>query len=373
VKPTLLFVSPVVPSLTGNGVAMRAGAVLEALAYSYRVSVLTALLQPAFTKHMPASLRQLCEDVIEIPASQIGGSAAYERQLFDVVHVFRLASLQAAGPYLKEGRTQARHLDLDDIESKTRRRIAALQRQNGLETLARQTEAAARNAEMLEVVVFRRFGRIYVCSEGDRQELRERCQAEVVVLPNVVRPSPFFPPRSADGTWRLLFVGTLGYYPNEDAIVYFCTSVLPRIRASAACKVELVIAGIGGSPQLREVAHAVGARLAGAMPDLSAVYQSADAVIVPIRAGGGTRIKILEAFTQGRPVISSTIGAEGIDARGEEHLLIADTPEAFADCCVRLMTDRLLWQRLVANALELTHRVYTTEILRSTVKPAGLL
>jgi glycosyltransferase involved in cell wall biosynthesis len=373
VKPTLLFVSPVVPSLTGNGVAMRAGVVLEALAYSYRVSVLTALLQPAFTKHMPASLRQLCEDVIEIPASQIGGSAAYERQLFDVVHVFRLASLQAAGPYLKEGRTQARHLDLDDIESKTRRRIAALQRQNGLETLARRTEAAARNAEMLEVVAFRRFGRIYVCSEGDRRELRERCQAEVVVLPNVVRPAPFFPPRAADGTWRLLFVGTLGYYPNEDAVVHFCTNILPLIRATAACKVELVIAGIGGSPQLRVVAREAGARLAGAMPDLTPVYQSADAVIVPIRAGGGTRIKILEAFTHGRPVISSTIGAEGIDARAEEHLLIADTPEVFAYCCVRVMTDRLLWQRLAANALQLTHRVYTPEILRSTVKPSGLL
>lgn len=368
-KPTLLYISPVVPSFTGNGVAMRAGTTLEALAHSYRVSLLTALLYPSLTKEMPASLRQLCEDVIEIPAAQIGGSAAYEHQHFDIVHVFRMASLGTAEPYLKDERTQARHLDLDDIESKTRRRIAALQRQNGHMDMARETESAARKAEMLEVIAFRRFGRIYVCSEPDRQELRERCQAEVLVLPNVVRPAPL-PPREADGIWRLLFVGSLKYYPNEDAVIYFCTRILPRIRALAACKVEVVIAGPGASTLLREVAREAGVRLVGAMRDLTAVYQSADAVIVPIRAGGGTRIKILEAFAHGRPVISSSIGAEGIDARREEHLLIADTPEDFADCCLQLMTDRLLTQRLAAKALELLHRSYTPEILQLTVESA---
>ncbi len=357
-QPTLLYVSPVVPSFTGNGLAMRAGAVLEALAGSFRVSVLTAPVYTSFAKQMPDSLRQLCH---------AAGSIEYENQFFDVVHVFRLASLAAAKPYLKDDRTGARHLDLDDIESKTLRRIAALQHENHAETLAHENEAAARKAELIEVVAFRQFQRLYVCSEADRQELVCRGQAEICVLPNVVRPPTFAPPRVPDGTWRLLFVGTLGYYPNEDAVVYFCTRVLPLVRQSASCPVEVTVVGPGVSARLRDLARNAGVHLAGAVPDLAPAYQAADTVIVPIRAGGGTRIKILEAFAHGCPVVASTLGAEGIDARPEEHLLIADTPQSFAGCCLRLMQDRFLRERLAANALALLRRAYSPEALQRIV------
>jgi glycosyltransferase involved in cell wall biosynthesis len=357
-QPTLLYVSPVVPSFTGNGLAMRAGAVLEALTGSFRVSVLTAPVYTSVAKQMPDSLRQLCHAVVEIPA---------ESQFFDVVHIYRLASLAAAKPYLNEGRTGTRHLDLDDIESKTLRRIAALQRENHAESLADQNEAAARKAELLEVIALRQFQRVYVCSEADRQELLRRRQAEVCVLPNVVHLPAFAPPRVPDGTWRLLFAGTLGYYPNEDAVVYFCTRVLPLIRQSASCPVEVTVVGPGVTAHLRDVARNAGVHLAGFVPDLAPAYQASDTVIVPIRAGGGTRIKILEAFAYGCPVVASTLGAEGIDARAEEHLLIADTPQSFADCCLRLMQDRVLRERLVANALGLLRRAYSPEALQRIV------
>jgi len=366
-QPTLLYVSPVVPSFTGNGLAMRAGAVLEALAASFRVSVLTAPVYTLFAKQMPDALRQRCHAVVQIPAGEFGGSIEYESQFFDVVHVFRLASLAAAKPYLNDDRTGARHLDLYDIESKTLRRIAALQRENHAEPLADENEAAARRAELLEVVAFRQFQRLYVCSVADRQELLRRRQAEICVLPNVVRPPAFIPPRVPDGTWRLLFAGTLGYYPNEDAVVYFCTRVLPLVRQLASCPVEVTVVGPGASAHLSDVARNAGVHLAGAVPNVAPAYQAADTVIVPIRAGGGTRIKILEAFAYGCPVVASTLGAEGIDARPEEHLLIADTPQSFAGCCLRLMQDRLLRERLVANALALLRRSYSPEALQRIV------
>jgi len=349
---------------------MRAGAVLEALARSYRVSVLTATLYRSLAKQMPDSLRQLCHDVVEIPAGEIGGSVAYPDQFFDVVHVVRLAALPPARPYLNDDRSRAGHLDLDDIESKTYRRIAALQRDNHEENLASGSDAAARKAELLEVIAFRQFQRVYVCSEADRQQLLPRCAAEICVLPNVVHPPATAAARTPGGVWRLLFVGTLRYYPNEDAVAYFCTRVLPLIRQSADCPVEVTVAGYGAARRLRAVAREAGVELVGLVPDLAPLYYAADAVIVPIRAGGGTRIKILEAFAHGCPVVASALGAEGIDALPEQHLLIADTPEAFADCCLRLRQDQSLRQRLIANALALVRRAYTPEALQRTV--AGL-
>jgi glycosyltransferase involved in cell wall biosynthesis len=256
---------------------------------------------------------------------------------------------------------------LDEIEAKTLRHIAALRRENSEEFLASQDEAAARKAELVEFIACRRFERVYVCSEADRRELRTRCPAEICVLPNVARQPACSGPRAADGTWRIFFAGTLGYYPNEDAVVYFCTRILPLIRQSVACAVEVTVAGSGASAHLRHVARNALVRLAGALPDLAPAYQAADMVIVPIRAGGGTRIKVLEAFAHGRPVVTSTIGVEGIDARPEEHVLVADTPEAFADCCLRVMTDHSLRERLVANAQALFQRAYTPDALRRTV------
>jgi glycosyltransferase involved in cell wall biosynthesis len=346
---------------------MRAGAVLQALAQSYRVSVLTATLYRSLTKQMPEPLRQLCHDVVEIPVEEIGGSVAYRDQLFDVVHVFRLASLPAARQYLNDDRSRAGHLDLDDIESKTYRRIAALQRDNHEENLASGSDAAARKAELLEGIAVRQFQRLYVCSEADRQQLLSRCQAEICVLPNVVHPPASVAPRTPDGIWRLLFVGTLGYYPNEDAVAYFGARVLPLIRQSANCPVEVRVAGHGASTRLRAVAREAGVELVGLVPDLAPTYHAADVVIVPIRAGGGTRIKILEAFAHGRPVVASTLGAEGIDALPEQHLLIADTSDGFADCCLRLSQDESLRERLIANALALVRRAYTPEALQRTV------
>lgn len=347
---------------------MRAGAVLEALASCYRVSVLIAPLYASFVKEMPASLRDLCQSVIRIPAGSMDGSPADAGEGFDIVHVFRLAALGAASPYLKDARTAARHLDLDDIESKTLRRIAQLQRENGEEALAAATEVQARKAELLETVAFRQFQRIYVCSEPDRRELHARCQAEICVLPNVMHAPSEVGARRPDGVWRFLFVGTLGYYPNEDAVVYFATQILPLIRQAAGCPVEFTVAGTGASANLRKMARDLpGVILQGSQPDLAAVYQAADIAIVPIRAGGGTRIKILEAFAHGRPVVASTIGAEGLDIEAGEHLLIGDTPQAFSDCCLSLMTDDELRERVITNALALLRGAYSADTLRQIV------
>jgi glycosyltransferase involved in cell wall biosynthesis len=287
----------------------------------------------------------------------------------DVIHVFRLSMLPFARPYLAEsrGHVPRRHLDLDDIESDTHRRLAELYRLNGNAALAGQEELEAERYEALEDEVLRHFDRVYVCSADDGARLRLRSSREVCILPNAVRLPASGRPRPRSGPFNFLFVGTLGYYPNEDGIRSFCLDVVPLIRQLAPRDFSVTVVGTGATDRIRQLAHAPHVRLVGPVPDVAPCYRDADAVVVPVRAGGGTRIKVIEAFGHRRPVVSTSIGVEGIAARDEEHLLLADTAEAFARQCERLMTNTALAERLTENALALVRRSYSLEAVTKIV------
>jgi glycosyltransferase involved in cell wall biosynthesis len=284
------------------------------------------------------------------------------------VHVFRLATLPFSQPYLGGFfRRPRRHLDLDDIESLTRRRLAALYRQNGESAMAAHEEVQATRCERLEEEAFRRFDRVYVCSASDRDKLESRTRAGVRVLPNGVRMPAAVPPRVVDGAFTFLFVGTLGYYPNEDGVRYLCAEIVPRMRELAGRNFVVNIAGTGASESLRQAASVPQVRFLGAVADLHPWYAQADAIVAPVRAGGGTRIKILEAFSYQRPVVATSTAMEGIEARAEEHVVIGDTAAALAQQCARLMADRELRDRLARNALALVQQLYTIESLKRTL------
>jgi glycosyltransferase involved in cell wall biosynthesis len=370
-KPALLYLSPVVPAATGGGVAMRAGMVLEALCEQYSVSLIVIRLHETLERDIPDFLRRLCRRITILHAdagaldqirhaADVGGP-------FEVVHVFRLAAMEFVHPCLRQVRGRARlHLDLDDIESKTNRRIAELHRSAGDEAMAAHMLANAQRTSIMESVAFRLFDRIYVCSEDDGRELGLRCQAEIRVLKNVVRLPSVARPRAASGVFRFLFVGTLGYYPNQDGLRFFCTAVLPLIRAKAPVPFVLNVVGNGDSTSLQDLASGE-VHLIGAVADLGPWYEGCDAVVVPVRAGGGTRIKILEAFSSMRPVVSTTLGLEGIEAKSGRHVLVADTPEQFAAACLKLMSDSVLAQALAASAAALVSESYTIEALRTAI------
>src|SRR5262249_34836826 len=157
----------------------------------------------------------------------------------------------------------------------------------------------------------------------------------MVVIPNAVRVPTRIAARPRGGPFTLLFVGTLGYYPNEDAAIYFRAEILPRLQVTAGRSVRLLIVGSNPSARLQALARDHQVTVTGTVPDVTRYYAAADAVIVPLRAGGGTRIKVLEAFGHRRPVVSTTVGAQGIEVTPGTHLLIGDTPRAFADQCAR--------------------------------------
>jgi glycosyltransferase involved in cell wall biosynthesis len=396
----LLYCSPVLPALSGNGLAMRAGTVLRALATRYRVSLLVVPVYQSPADQLPDEIAVCCAQVvvangptsIPAPAStdsvsagrfgsllsgrwrrhQLPATPLFHDEPFDVVHVFRLALVDHVQAWLAtaDARTE-RHLDLDDVESVSHRRIADLYMQTGQTDLAVAERIAADSAAAAECEALRAFDRVYVCSEVDRQRLdsrrRDDGRAQVSVLPNAL-PVPLAladPP--AGEPFTFLFVGTLGYVPNEDGIVTFCRDMLPRLRRMAPLPFQVLIAGSGATPTVHALDAIPEVTVLGAVDDISAWYAVAHAVIVPIRAGGGTRIKLLEAFAFHRPVVTTTIGAEGIDARPDQHLLIGDDASTFARQCARLIASPGLGSRLAEAAHALFLERYSSEALTRLV------
>jgi glycosyltransferase involved in cell wall biosynthesis len=393
-RPRLLYLSPVIPATTGNGLAMRASMVIQLLARHYRVSLLVIRLYAPFEGPIPPDITSLCDRSAAIPVSRamspssspplgslrklidrvrLGQSRPTDEESvtsdrpfggarFDVVHVFRLAMLPFARLYIDQSRhLPKRHLDLDDIESITRRRLSELYESNGHETMARYEAEAARRAEVLEADAMRDFDRLYVCSVEDRALLVRAGGAKVCVLPNALPLQDSLPLPPENRPFTFLFVGTLGYYPNEDAARFFCTEVLPLIRRAIDRDVQFMIVGSGATPAVRQLAASPDIRLVGPVPDVAPAYREANAVVVPIRAGGGTRIKVLEAFSYRRPVVATSIGVEGIAARPDVHFLLGNTAAELADQCVRLMRSSSLAERLIEAAHALFCRAYTVE------------
>jgi glycosyltransferase involved in cell wall biosynthesis len=404
-KPPLLYISPTIPATTGNGLAMRAAMMLEALAADHAVHLLVVpVVAGAVPQEISGPVSGWCSRTaiyraavdtlagviarVTDPSERLSAQLAYPRPAlcrfattraireaadcyadveFSAVHVFRLYMAPFADPYLSaapERRIRCR-LDLDDDESATRLRLANLYETAGHASAAAVERAEARKyAELAERYV-PRFDRVYVCSDRDRVEVAGRHRgATVAVIPNAVRiPDGAASSRPRDPA-TLLFVGNLGYYPNEDAALYLCAEILPRLRALVCHSLRVMIVGANPSLRVQRLASDPDVIVTGAVPDVAAYYRDAGVVVVPIRAGGGTRIKLLEAFAHRCPVVSTTIGAEGIDARHDEHIMLADTAETFAACCARLLADAELADALADRGFELVATQYCPERVR---------
>lgn len=193
-----------------------------------------------------------------------------------------------------------------------------------------------------------RFDRCVTVSEIDRNLLRNanpRLQIEVV--PNGVDTECCQPlPRHNNPV--ILFVGSMNYAPCVDAMLHFAQDVLPRILAHYPT-LQLFIVGANPTPEIRALENDT-IRVTGRVDEVRPYYEQCSVVVVPLRAGGGTRLKILEAMAYGRAVVSTPIGAEGLDLRHNEHLLLADAPDMFADHIINLLQDNTLYARLTSAA-----------------------
>lgn len=202
-------------------------------------------------------------------------------------------------------------------------------------------------------------GAIAVSAE-DRRVLRQRCPAlPVEIIPNGVDIARFQPADRAVDAHNLVYVGNYSYPPNADAVLYFCREILPRIRSQQK-DARLTLVGANPPPEL---AGMPGVELVGFAADIAPYVQRAALMVVPLRLGGGSRLKILDGLAMGKAIVSTTIGAEGLDVTHAENIWLADRPEDFAAAALRLMAESETRERLGANGRNLVEREYDWEIL----------
>lgn len=204
----------------------------------------------------------------------------------------------------------------------------------------------------------RRFDTVVTVSREDREMIRREYETENVYDVPTGVDVEFFKPSGAVASEAnsLVFTGSMDWLPNEDAIRYFTEQIMPLIKQKVS-DVTLTVVGRNPYPGLLELSkHDDSIVVTGRVDDVRPFMEKAAVYIVPLRIGGGTRLKIFEAMAMEQAVVSTSVGAEGLPVRKDEELILADTPEAFASSVVRLLQDpgaaRRLGQRAAARVRE---------------------
>lgn len=197
----------------------------------------------------------------------------------------------------------------------------------------------------------RRFNAIVAVSRIDRDYMRNQFGLkEVYDFPTGVDTQFFHPTSRNRETNELVFIGSMDYEPNVDAILHFAKNILPLVSRHIST-VKLTVVGWRPTQRLIDLARSnKQIKIVGRVEDVRPHLERANAFVVPIRIGSGTRLKIYEAMAMEKPVISTSIGAEGLPVRNEENLLIADDDVDFANAVVRVLSNQSLANRLGHNA-----------------------
>lgn len=211
-----------------------------------------------------------------------------------------------------------------------------------------------------------KFDGCVTMSELDRERLLEKNPAiNARSIPNGVdtKSYQFLPAPLPEDSLKqsLLYIGNMDYRPNQDAIIWFCREILPVVRKTYP-QIELWIVGKNTSDDIYGLAddHT---HVTGMVPEVSPYYRNTYISIVPLRAGGGTRLKILESMALGRPVVSTTIGCEGIEASDGEEIFIADSPSAFAEKIDRLIQNQETYNQIAFKARKFVENTYDWDII----------
>ncbi|MGH2956740.1 MAG: glycosyltransferase [Solirubrobacterales bacterium] len=261
---------------------------------------------------------------------------------------------------------------VDEIDAGSCRRVLSLHNvaSGQYASIARATRGAQRGlvelkqrlATGLERRYLPRFEAVVVVSRPERDAvLRLDPGAEVTVIENGVDTSRLQPlPRPSRRS--VLFVANLEYGPNQAAVRWLCDEIVPALRQLSP-RAEVRVVGTGGSRRLRRLAAQAEVQMVGGVSDLLPHYGRASVCVAPLRAGGGSRVKILEAMALGRPVVSTPLGAAGLELEPDRHILLAADAGGFARQISRAFADQELWGRVSAEARARAEARYDWDML----------
>ena len=399
-RPSALVLAPILPSDRGNGLAMRAGFLLNAYAEMFDVDLAVVPvageageITPYVTRRTRRAnvlslgmldtqfsiLSRLSDFEARLqgfhqygrPSIAAGVNAALQDALmswagdvpYALVHVSRLYLASLAAPWLQHETSKPfLVIDCDEDDASAYRRLARLERKWGRGKRAQWLEAEALAFKRMAIQWLPQFDLLLAASHGEAHLLRARAgAARISVVPNTIPPSSLADSpagHAASKRHDIVFVGNMNYLPNIDAVRWFALRIWPKVRAAFPCPLRFVVVGSNPPPSVTALARGRDIVVTGAVKDVSDFYRSAAIAIAPIRAGGGTRIKLLESAGLGIPIVATSFSCEGIGFRHGVDLLLADNETEFAAACVKLLTDQTLALRLADRASKKVRKCY---------------
>ncbi|OEO28524.1 hypothetical protein VW23_004505 [Devosia insulae DS-56] len=364
-RPRALHIAPIMPARSGNGLAMRQGMFLEALSRNFETRLV--VLPVVGWRDAPAALPDelgVATTVIPVagrqdthfallarladPAARLAAFRAYGRsslasylslpvlaqlreeaggEHYDLVHVGR----SYLGDTLAVVQTARATMDLDEDEWTSYREIAA-----SLELSDPEGSAwAAAEADAMAALIGRwasHFAAQFISSPLDAALIAERQPA---TRPEVIENAVGVPPeiRRRDDGATLLFIGSFGYAPNIDAATWLVVEIWPLIRSRARHPLRLLIGG-RDADRIAHLGQHEGVEIEPDIYDIADAYGQATVFVAPLRAGAGTRLKLLEAAAHRVPVISTSLGARGLAFENGRDLLLADSAAGLADAAL---------------------------------------
>lgn len=378
----ILFLTPYLPYPPAGGGRIRIYSLLQELAVRHEVHLL-AFRWSADDDQAAEKMRAVCADVQAIPITarqrrenkrreqlrSLLSRSAYQHTLFysqamqaaidatlhqaefDLIHVEN-----SQMGYYDLSATIPRVLDMHDVVYKVLQRTYQKER---LSIRKLYSWLEWRKFRRDELAICSGFSTCVTVSDYDTSFLAPYLPTtRFTVVPNGVNTRFFtdLGPSTSDDP-VLLFTGTMDYYPNTEAVTTFAQQVWPLVRARAPAA-QFYIVGKNPSPAVQALAADPSIVVTGYVDDTRDYYRRASVFVAPIRIAGGTRLKILEAMAMGRPVVSTSVGAEGIAVSPGENIVLADEPATFADAVVTLLGDPAGRARLAAAGRRLVEERY---------------
>jgi len=375
----ILFICPYIPCEGVHAGAGRMHTMIKLLAQRHQVSVITFIDKESELKYVP-ELERYCQEVVAIHRKP-----PYRRRHPLVLEPFVVSEFNSSRMGAEIHRLLSeRDFDIVQIEYTqmaqyvpntqrsctllTEHEVAFATHRRAFESLPSSWEKFRALMGWLMMIDYelkacRRFDKIVTLTDADRKELLSfEPKLDIEVVPMAVDSSCFTPQDMPEEPNSLVFIGYFRHSPNVHGIMRFCREILPLIRQEIP-ETKLFIVGSSPPDEIIRLGKMDNVVVTGWVDDIKPYIARSSVYIAPLWLGTGMRVKILEAWAMAKPVVTTSVGSQGIDCTPGKDILIADDPQGFAAQTVRLLRDRVLRDKLGRNGRKRVEAKYDWEII----------